>query len=97
MKTIEEIKTILLRNKEELKEKFSVHEMALFGSYARGEPSRKSDVDILIEFHETPGLLKFIRLENYLSDLLGVKVELVTRGALKPFIGKRILKEAVRI
>ena len=52
---------------------------------------------MLVEFYETPGLLRFIAMENYLSDLLGVKVDLVMKDALKPAIGKRILAEVVPV
>ena len=97
MKTLEEIKGILLQNKKDLEEKFNVEELSVFGSYVRNEQGPKSDVDILIDFREPIGLLKFIELERYLSDLLRVKVDLVTRKALKPRIGKQILKELVRV
>ncbi|AYK14152.1 MAG: nucleotidyltransferase domain-containing protein [Methanosarcina flavescens] len=52
---------------------------------------------ILVEFDETPGLLKYIELEYYLSDLLGVKVDLVTRTGLKPNVGKRVLNEVISL
>ncbi len=55
----------------------------------------KSDVDILVEFNEPIGFFKFLELEEYLSSLVGQKVDLVSRKALKPRIGKRILKETV--
>lgn len=97
MRTFDEIKNILLQNKERLEEKFGVREMAVFGSYARNKQNEQSDVDILVDFKEPIGLLKFIELERYLSDLLDVKVELVTRRALKPRIGKYILQEIVKI
>jgi len=56
-----------------------------------------SDLGILVTFAKTPSLLRFIELENYLSDLLGVKVDLVMRDSLKPQIGKKILQEVVPI
>ena len=72
---------------------YHVKSLGLFGSYVRKEQQDQSDLDILIEFHETPSLLKFIELENLLSDMLGVKVDLVMKDSLKPRIGQRILKE----
>ena len=86
-----------MQNKKDLEEKFNVEELSVFGSYARSAQNEESDVDILIDFKEPIGLLKFIELERYLSDLLGVKVELVTRRALKPRIGRQILRELVKI
>jgi predicted nucleotidyltransferase len=57
--------------------------IGLFGSYVRGERSKISDIDILVRFRETHSLLQLIRMENELSELLGIKVDLVTEGAVK--------------
>ncbi|MBW4578731.1 MAG: nucleotidyltransferase family protein [Tildeniella nuda ZEHNDER 1965/U140] len=67
----------------------------MFGSYIRQEQTKNSDIDVLVEFSETPSLLKFVNLENYLSDNLGVQVDLVHKAGLKPRIGERILAEVV--
>ncbi len=80
-----------------LAEKYRVKSLGVFGSYVRHEENQNSDVDILVDFNETPSLLKFIELENYLTDLLGVKVDLVMQDALKPGIEKQVLSEAVQI
>ena len=77
----------------ELKEKYHVSYMGIFGSYVRGEQKSESDLDILVEFSKTPTIFKFVNLENYLSDALGIKVDLVMKDALKPNIGKHILSE----
>ncbi len=82
MKNLEEIKETLAKHKEILK-KFKVKEMGLFGSYVRGEQREGSDIDILVEFEETPTLLEFVELENYLTEILGVKVDLVMKKTLK--------------
>lgn len=97
MKTFEEVKNILLQNKKNIEDSFNVQEIGIFGSYARNEQDKESDIDLLIDFKEPIGLLKFIELERYLSDLLNVKAELVTRRALKPRIGQRILQELIKI
>ena len=97
MKTLEEIEKILREHKGELREKFKVKEIGIFGSYVRGEAKETSDVDILVEFDETPSLFEFIELETYLSDLLGVKVDLVMKKALKPHIKQHILREVVYV
>ena len=72
---------------------YRVKSLGLFGSYVRREQHEQSDLDILVEFHEAPSLLKFLELENSLSDMLGVKVDLMMKDALKPRIGQRILEE----
>ncbi len=95
MKTLEEIQQWLLQNKSLLQERYKVQELGIFGSYVRQEQTESSDVDVLVEFSETPSLLKFVNLENYLSDNLGVKVDLVHKSGLKPRIGERILAEVV--
>jgi predicted nucleotidyltransferase len=95
MNTIEEIKEILARHKDELRKSYKVKEIGVFGSYVRGQQKEKSDVDILVEFEEVPGLFKFVELENHLADILGIKVDLVMKSALKPVIGKHILREVV--
>lgn len=95
MKTLEEIKGILIQSKSIIQEKYKVKEMGLFGSYVRGEQHEDSDVDVLIDFEQSPSLLKFIELENYLSDTIGIKVDLVMKRVLKPKIGENILAEVV--
>jgi len=80
-----------------LAERYKVQSMGLFGSYVRHNQSPDSDLDVLVTFHTPPGLLKFIELENYLTDLLGIKVDLVMKDALKPAIGKFILKEVTAV
>ncbi len=77
----------------ELKEEYYVSYIGLFGSYVRGENTPESDLDVLVEFSRTPTIFRFVHLENYLSDSLGVKVDLVMKNALKPNIGKHILNE----
>jgi predicted nucleotidyltransferase len=57
--------------------------VGIFGSFARGENKKGSDIDILVEFKDTPSLLALIRLENELSEILGTKVDLVTTGSIK--------------
>ncbi|MCK4910714.1 MAG: nucleotidyltransferase family protein [Thermodesulfovibrionales bacterium] len=93
MKTLNEIREILKGNKPALKEQFGVSQLGLFGSYARGEQDPKSDLDVLVDFDEPVDLFQFMDLNDQLEKLTGMKVDLVTRGALKPHIGKRILSE----
>lgn len=79
-----------------LQQEYGVKSAWLFGSRVRGTEKSKSDIDILVEFDERPlSLLRFVHLENYLSDMLGVEVDLVERDTLKRTIGQYILAEAV--
>ena len=97
MKSLDEIKEIIDIHKDELRKEYGLKEIGVFGSYVRGAQKADSDLDILIEFEKPVGFVKFLRLEKRLSDLLGVRVEMVTKKALKPFIGKRILQEVIYV
>jgi len=88
---------ILRQHLPELREKYSISYIGIFGSYIRGEETKDSDLDVLVEFDKIPGLLKYIELEYYLSDLLGVKVDLVTRTGLKQNVKKHILNEVISL
>ena len=78
-----------------LRERYGVRTLALFGSYAQGTARATSDVDLLVEFEQVPSLLTFIEIELYLTDLIGVKGDLVRKDGLKPAIGRRVLAELV--
>lgn len=95
MKTLGKLKEILAEHKEELQKKYKVDEIGIFGSYVRDEQTKKSDVDILVTFYETIDLFMFVELEDYLSDILGVKVDLVMKEGIKPRLKEKILSEAV--
>jgi predicted nucleotidyltransferase len=97
MKTLDEVKEILTQHKEELKEKYKVKEIGIFGSYVRGEQKKTSDVDILVEFVEPVSLLQIVSLENYLSDVLEIKVDVVPKKNIRKELKEFILKEAVPV
>lgn len=78
--------------------KNNVVRAGIFGSYARGEQSKKSDVDILIEVHaEKFSLLDLIGLEIELKKILGRKVDLLTYAGINPYLRERILNEEVKV
>ena len=93
MKNIKDIEIIIQQHKKELEEKFGLKKIGIFGSYVRGDQVQDSDIDILVEIERPMGFITFIKLENYLSQILDSKVEIVTKKALKPYIGRRILQE----
>jgi len=94
---LEPILRLLHEHLPVLREEFWVSSLRVFGSYVRSEQTTSSDVDILVNYEELPGLFKFIELELHLSELLGRKVDLVLEDSLKPKIGERILAEAVPV
>ena len=72
--------------------------IGIFGSFARGESTEDSDIDILVKFKVAPSLLTLIKLENELSDLLGIKVDLITTGAIRnKRVQKSIKKDLISI
>jgi predicted nucleotidyltransferase len=97
MKTLEEIKEILVKQKPLLRRKYGVKTLGVFGSFLKGRQKKKSDLDILVEIDDPITLLEFVRMENYLSELTGMKIDLVMKDALKPRIGKHILHEVVTL
>ena len=80
-----------------LSERYAVESLGVFGSYVHGLQKQDSDLDILVSFRHPIDFFKFMALENELSDHLGVTVDLVTKKALKPRIGRRILSEVVPV
>ncbi len=88
-----------LQANRELKERFSVRSLAVFGSAIHGEARPESDVDILVEFEPDAeiGLFEFVALKNSLSDILDASVDLATPDALHPALKETILREAVHV
>ncbi|MCD4813013.1 nucleotidyltransferase family protein [bacterium] len=97
MQSIEEIVAELRKYESALKIKYAIKSMSVFGSYVRGEQTPESDLDVLVEFQKPVGFFKFLELEEELEYLLHKKVDLVSKAALKPAIGKYILQEAYPI
>ena len=97
MKNIQEILQILKNELPSLSKKYQIKSLSVFGSYVRDEQNQNNDLDILVSFNEIPSLLEFMQLENYLSDLLGVKVDLVMEKSFKNKISKEIMQEVVPV
>jgi len=96
-RSLEKILEVLRQQIPMLAERYSVETLEVFGSYVRSEQKKDSDLDVLVTFKEDPSLLTYIAIENYLSDLLGIKVDLVMKDSLKPKIGQQILREAIPV
>ncbi len=93
MKEIDRILSEIRNHKAEIAKEYHVKEIGVFGSFVRGEEQIDSDVDILVDFDKPIDLFRFLDLEERLSELFGKKVDLVSKKALKPYIGQEILKE----
>ena len=95
--TVEAVLLTLKNHLPELQKNHGVKSLGIFGSHANGLSKRSSDLDLLVEFETVPTMFGFVRLERHLSTILGVKVDLVMKTALKPEIGKRILSEVMPV
>ncbi len=93
MKTFSDIQNVIRDNMAELQRRFGVTKIGIFGSRVRGEQREDSDLDMLVEVNRPMGMIKFVQMEQHLSGITGIRVELFTKGSLKPFSGKRILEE----
>jgi len=94
MKSLGTINEILSKHRSDLADKYKVKEIGIFGSHARGDQRKTSDLDVLVEFSEPIGW-EFVDLKEFLGSILNMKVDLVTVGALKPMLKDRILHEVV--
>jgi predicted nucleotidyltransferase len=81
----------------ELKKRYPIREMGVFGSYVRGDQREDSDLDVLVDLGDGMTLIDLVGLQLEISDALGLKVDLAMKDALKPRIEKRILAEAVML
>ncbi|NTU84257.1 MAG: nucleotidyltransferase family protein [Chloroflexales bacterium] len=86
---------VLQQHLPELKQRYHIKSLGLFGSYVRNEQTADSDLDVLVEYEELPGLLTYVELEQTLADLLQLPVDLVHRPNLKPHLRERILAEVI--
>jgi predicted nucleotidyltransferase len=93
--SLEEIRRELWALLPELRRRYPVAALGVFGSYARGEQHEGSDLDLLVDFDGPIDFFRFIELEEEIAQRVGVPVELVSRRALKPIIGEHILRDLV--
>ena len=93
----DEVIGFLSSHRQELEERFGVCSLDLFGSTARNEAGSESDVDILVEFRETPGLTEYMRVKFWLEDNLGRPVDLVMKKALKSWARPLVEAESIRV
>ncbi|MEW6655424.1 MAG: nucleotidyltransferase family protein [Aquificota bacterium] len=94
MKTLEEIRKILLEHKQEIMERFKVKKIGIFGSYVREEQNERSDIDILVDFEEGYKTFdNYMDLKFYLEDLFSTKVDLLIESAIKPRLNPYIFDE----
>ena len=83
MRTLDDIRAQLQAELPTLRKRYDVDRIGIFGSYVQGEQTEDSDLDLLVTFTETPGLIEFVSLEHYLEDTLELSVDLGTPDGLK--------------
>ncbi|MBM4147010.1 MAG: nucleotidyltransferase family protein [Nitrospira sp.] len=96
-KSLDEIKQILGKHRAILRDEYKIRNIAVFGSYVRGEQKKRSDLDLLAEFNGPIGLLDLIGAEQYLSKILKTKVDLIPKNDVRPELKAKILREAVTV
>ena len=79
----------------ELKRRWPIRSLGIFGSFARGDAGATSDLDVLVEFERAVGISTFFGLESELCSLTGRSVDLVSRAALKPYIGRSVMRDLI--
>jgi uncharacterized protein len=92
-KTLSEVVQQIRQLLPVIAQQYQVKSIGVFGSYVKKQQRKESDLDLLVTFYDPPSLFKYIELENFLSDQLEIKVDLVMQDALKPSIRERVLEE----
>lgn len=97
IRSLVEVLALLREHLPEIARKYHVKSLRVFGSYVRGAAGKRSDLDILVEYTQPPDIFGFMDLEEELSAITGVKVELTSAGALRGNISRRILQVVVQV
>ena len=97
MKKLEQIQSVLASSKGELRKRYNVKELGIFGSYARGQRKKTSDVDILVKFSPKATLFDFVGLGNYLEEKLKIKVDVVSERGIRPELRSNIIKGVLKV
>ena len=97
MKKLEQIQSVLASSKGELRKRYNVKELGIFGSYARGQRKKTSDVDILVKFSPKATLFDFVGLGNYLEEKLKIKEDVVSERGIRPELRSNIIKGVLKV
>ncbi len=97
MKKLKQIQGILASSKAELRKRYKVKGLGIFGSYAKGEQKKSSDVDVLVRFSPNATLFDFVGLGNYLEEKLKIKVDVVSERGIRPELKNSIVKGVLKV
>ena len=95
--TRDDVITALASHRDDLRVRFGVKSLSLFGSVARNEANDKSDIDLIVEFNRLTGYFALFSLQDHLEQLLGMHVDLGTRESLKPRVREAVLLECINV
>jgi predicted nucleotidyltransferase len=95
--SLEEIREIIEQHKHELKRQFHVEKIGVFGSYARGDQKKRSDIDFLVTFDKAINYLELAGLKIYIEELTGLKSDVVPSHNLRPEFRENVYKEVIYI
>ena len=93
MNNLTDITESLREQLPDLRTRFGIDELGVFGSYVRGEQTEESDLDVLVTFSRTPTLIGLSALKHHLEDTLNMKVDVVLRDSMKQYVAPYILQE----
>jgi hypothetical protein len=96
MKSLQEIKSTISKHKDQLFNDYPIKSLAIFGSYSKNEQNKESDLDIIVEFNGKIGI-RFIDLANELEDLVGFKIDLVSKNGIKEKYFKSISSDLIYV
>ena len=97
MKNLKQIQSILAAQKKELRKKYKIKNIGIFGSYVRGEQKKSSDIDILVRFDRNASLFDLVGAGEFLEEKLKIKVDIVSEGGVRPELKGNILKEVIMV
>jgi predicted nucleotidyltransferase len=97
MRDTSEILDQLRGMRHELRERYHIRSIGIFGSYSRKHQTEQSDLDLVVEFDQPIGMMAFVHLKNMISDRLNIKVDLVTPDGLHPLIRDQVMHEVVYV
>jgi len=97
MKTLKNIRDVLVKYKDTVRKEFKAEIVGVFGSYSRNEQKKTSDIDILVRFLDGATFFDLVGLGEFVEDKLKVKADIVSERAIRPELKEKILKEVITL
>lgn len=97
MKTLKNMRDVLVKYQDTVRKEFKAEIVGVFGSYSRNEQKKTSDVDILVRFLDGATLFDLVGLGEFVEEKLKVKADIVSERAIRPELKEKILKEVITL